>query len=231
MKTLKTILLYGVIALFVSCEPEEEPGELITLEVFGGTVSCTSNNKGSCYIVRAQNSEEPFNILAEDIEGFQFEPRFRYLISVRKTLLPKEVPSQPNRYGYKLVDILSKEAEGGLDLDGIWKATLFTNPDKPANWEKYEMLIQIVMMRGWILGYWGCNSTGIIIEKVKGNQITFGGGLPTTLIFCPDRDEVNFHGFAWFEIRKSKTYKVTGTKLELFDETGALLVEFEKVQP
>lgn len=229
MKTLKTILLYGVIALFVSCEPEEEPGELITLEVYGVSVSCTSNNKGSCYIVRAQNSEEPFSILAEDIQGFQFEPRFRYLISVRKTLLPKEVPSQPNRYSYKLVDILSKEVEEGLDLEGVWKATLFTNPDKPENWEKYQMKINIIMLYKWIIGQWGCNSTGVIIEKVKGNQISFGGGLMTTLLLCPDRDEVNFHGFAWFEIRKSKTYKVRGTKLELFDETGALLVEFEKM--
>jgi hypothetical protein len=231
MKTLKTILLYGVIALFISCEPEEEPGELITLEVFGATVSCTSNNKGSCYIVRAQNSEEPFNILAEDIEGFQFEPRFRYLISVRKTLLPKEVPSQPNRYSYKLVDILSKEVEEGLDLEGVWKATLFTNPDKPENWEKYQMTINIIMLYKWIIGPLGCNSTGIIIEKVKGNQIAFGGGLPTTMRGCFDRNEENFHRFAWFEIRRSKTYKVTGTKLELFDEIGALLVEFEKVQP
>jgi heat shock protein HslJ len=140
------------------------------------------------------------------------------------------VPSQPNRYSYKLVDILSKEVEEGLDLEGVWKATLFTNPEKPANWEKYETIVQIAILRRVVLGRLACNQGYSSIEYIKGNEIRMKS-LVATMLPCYDPDEIRYDYFAWGEIFKTKTYKVTGTKLELFDETGALQVEFEKVKP
>lgn len=94
----------------VGCTSATGPGlRVLTLEVFEQRVSCVSEGQHECLRVREQRPDASWELFYGDIEGFAYEPSFRYVLRVAVSQV-KNPPADGSSLRYRLVRVVSKVA-------------------------------------------------------------------------------------------------------------------------
>jgi hypothetical protein len=105
LTTLGVALLCAVAA--AGCSPITGPRErVLTLEVPEQTVSCYGMFETQCLQVREPSGAARW-IFYDEIEGFTYEPGFRYVLSVVEREIPIPLADGPS-VAYRLLRIISK---------------------------------------------------------------------------------------------------------------------------
>jgi hypothetical protein len=106
LRALGAALLYAVMSSCSSITGTNE--RVFTLEVAEQQVPCVGVAPQQCLQVR-ERSDAPWTLFYDGIEGFTYEPGFRYLLRVSVRQVPNP-PADGSSLAYRLVDVLTKTA-------------------------------------------------------------------------------------------------------------------------
>jgi hypothetical protein len=106
LRMLGAALLYGVMSSCTSITGVDE--RVFDLEVAEQQVPCVGMAPQQCLQVR-ERSDAPWTLFYDGIEGFTYEPGFRYLLRVAVRQVPNP-PADGSSLAYRLVDVLTKTA-------------------------------------------------------------------------------------------------------------------------
>lgn len=104
MKTLLTVLLIGCIA--AGCNKDFETKTFIVASQLATYTNWAGQTVTSIQV--KENPTDPFRILGQEIEGFNYEPGFEYRISVKEYVL-SDPPQDASNLRYVLKKIISKQ--------------------------------------------------------------------------------------------------------------------------
>lgn len=79
-----------------------------TLYINSQLVNCVGVGPMQCMQVRS-DEEQPWYLFYEQIKGFQFEPGYRYQLTVKQVRLTN-VPADASTLRYRLIKVVSKVA-------------------------------------------------------------------------------------------------------------------------
>ena len=100
-------LLVSAALLLTACQGTTAPqGE--TLYINSQLVDCVGVGPMQCMLVRS-DEQQPWTLFYQQIEGFQFEPGYRYQLTVSKEQLTN-VPADASSLRYQLIKVVSKVA-------------------------------------------------------------------------------------------------------------------------
>ena len=104
---MKSPLLLSTALLLSACQSAPAPTAGETLYVNSQLVHCVGVGPMQCMQVRSQPGES-WSLFYQQIEGFTFEPGYRYQLEVTKEQLA-DVPADAPSLRYQLVKVVSKE--------------------------------------------------------------------------------------------------------------------------
>ncbi len=91
----------------VGCRSATEPTERdFNLEVSDHRVPCMAVGPRECLQVR-ESSEASWQLFYDDIEGFAYEPGFRYVLLIAERRVPNP-PADGSSLAYRLLRVVSK---------------------------------------------------------------------------------------------------------------------------
>jgi hypothetical protein len=99
------MLLFGS-ACSASTAPREEE---LTLEVAATRVACVGVVPMECLQVR-MGGQEPWQLFYDAIEGFTWEPGYRYTLRVARRVV-SDPPADGSSVAYRLLEVLARVAE------------------------------------------------------------------------------------------------------------------------
>jgi len=106
---MKTLFLGATATLLLSaCQNAPAPTQGETLYINSQLVHCVGVGPMQCMQVRS-NEQQPWTLFYQQIEGFQFEPGYRYQLTVSKEQLT-DVPADASSLRYQLIKVVSKVA-------------------------------------------------------------------------------------------------------------------------
>lgn len=106
---MKPLFLGATAALLLSaCQNAPAPSQGETLYVNSQLVHCVGVGPMKCMQVRS-DEQQPWTLFYQQIEGFQFEPGYRYQLTVSKERLTN-VPADAPSLRYQLIEVVSKVA-------------------------------------------------------------------------------------------------------------------------
>jgi hypothetical protein len=112
------LILSSIVACSQSSdsEPVVEPGpdsgsgvERMIFEIDSQKVPCTGVGPMECLRIR-EPGEVEWRFFYDSIEGFTFEPGFRYVVEVDRTRV-ENPPADASSFRYRLVELVSKDPE------------------------------------------------------------------------------------------------------------------------
>ena len=188
-------------------------------------IDCVGVGPMQCFQIK-NSEEEPWTNFYQDIAGFDFEPGYIYKLKVSiKTLDKDELPADKSSLEYRLVEVLSKQADPLLSLNDIWVITKIEGAEAKSINSEGNPILEINTRSMTILGSDGCNNYRGKIEALSENKISFGPIMGTKKA-CRDMDMPNKYSAA---LSKVKSYKKERLELVLYDETNKELLSFKKV--
>ena len=96
-------------AALSGCSSVAGPDEdILTLEVDAQTQTCTGEMVQECLRVRAPGETE-WRLFYDTIEGFTYEPGFRYVLQVARRTVA-DPPMDGSSFAYRLLEVLSRDA-------------------------------------------------------------------------------------------------------------------------
>ena len=98
----------GAALLLSACQSAPAPTAGETLYVNSQLVHCVGVGPMQCMQVRS-DEQQPWTLFYQQIEGFQFEPGYRYQLTVSKEQLT-DVPADAPSLRYQLIKVVSKQA-------------------------------------------------------------------------------------------------------------------------
>ena len=105
------LAVHAALAL-AACRGTTEPQErLLTLEVAPARVPCVGALPTECLQVR-ERAGAPWTLFYAPVEGFAYEPGFRYALRVARRAVP-DPPADGASFAYRLVAVLTKTRVGG----------------------------------------------------------------------------------------------------------------------
>ena len=216
------ILTLIISLLFMSCD--SNLNEQI-IWVNSAKIDCVGVGPMQCFQIK-NSEEEPWTNFYQDIAGFDFEPGYIYKLKVSiKTLDKDELPADKSSLEYRLVEVLSKQADPLLSLNDIWVITKIEGAEAKSINSEGNPILEINTRSMTILGSDGCNNYRGKIEALSENKISFGPIMGTKKA-CRDMDMPNKYTTA---LSKVKSYKKERLELVLYDETNKELLSFKKV--
>ena len=216
------ILTLIISLLFMSCD--SNLNEQI-IWVNSAKIDCVGVGPMQCFQIK-NSEEEPWTNFYQDIAGFDFEPGYIYKLKVSiKTLDKDELPADKSSLEYRLVEVLSKQADPLLSLNDIWVITKIEGAEAKSINSEGNPILEINTRSMTILGSDGCNNYRGKIETLSINKISFGPIMGTKNA-CRDMDIPNKYSAA---LSKVKSYKKERLELVLYDETNKELLSFKKV--
>ena len=216
------ILTLIISLLFMSCD--SNLNEQI-IWVNSAKIDCVGVGPMQCFQIK-NSEEEPWTNFYQDIAGFDFEPGYIYKLKVSiKTLDKDELPADKSSLEYRLVEVLSKQADPLLSLNDIWVITKIEGAEAKSINSEGNPVLEINTRSMTILGSDGCNNYRGKIEALSENKISFGPIMRTKKA-CRDMDIPNKYTTA---LSKVKSYKKERLELVLYDETNKELLSFKKV--
>ena len=101
-------LFASVALLLTACQSVPDPSQGETLYINSQLVNCVGVGPMQCMQVRS-DTQQPWSLFYQQIEGFQFEPGYQYQLSVSKEQLT-DVPADAPSLRYQLIKVVSKVA-------------------------------------------------------------------------------------------------------------------------
>ena len=101
-------LFISAALLLTACQSAPAPSQGETLYINSQLVDCVGVGPMHCMQVRS-DEQQPWTLFYQQIEGFQFEPGYRYQLIVSKeqlTVVPADAPS----LRYQLIKVVNKVA-------------------------------------------------------------------------------------------------------------------------
>lgn len=160
----------------------------------------------------------------DSIDGFDYIPGNIYKIEVEVEKHDKNnTPADKSIYSYKLVKVISKEADKRLRINDIWVASRIDKIrlDKLEEMPRVEVSVKNKQLQGTD----GCNSIIAPIKNLTDKEISFGMAMGTRKM-CPNMEIANAFNNA---IMKVKSYKIENSKLYLYDDEGNEVLQFFKI--
>lgn len=99
--------LLCLLILAAACGITGPDRDVITLEIAPNRVPCTGEGIMECFLVREPPSDE-WTYFYAPIEGFTFEPGYRYVLRVERREV-RNPPADGSSRAYRLVRIVSRE--------------------------------------------------------------------------------------------------------------------------
>lgn len=107
MRRLGTLGIALLCSVAASCSSITEPRErLFTVEIAEQQVPCVGMFPQQCLQVR-ERSDAPWELFYDGIEGFTYEPGFRYVLRVAERRIP-DPPADGSSLAYRLLRVVSK---------------------------------------------------------------------------------------------------------------------------
>jgi len=105
-KVMKIWWVMASVLLLTGCAEEEKAHPPIKVQVASQQVGCVGITKQRCFEVRFDESES-WQLLYDDIEGFEFEPGFTYWLEVQQQGQKQDDPNR-SPMAWELVNVLQK---------------------------------------------------------------------------------------------------------------------------
>lgn len=210
-----------------SSSPSEE--SISVFWVNSAKVDCMGVGPMTClHVQRGETMEEDrWELFYNAIQGFEFEPGYRYKLLVQADTLPKDqVPADASSIRYTLLEELEKKVDSRLRLHDIWALTRLNGEEihsSLAGMERPRLELQVAPMRA--MGTDGCNHFNGAIETLTDSELAFGP-LASTRKMCRDMTVVNAFNRSLSEVRQ---YQLTGLELVLMNDASEELLRFRKV--
>ncbi|GMQ23634.1 hypothetical protein Aoki45_03160 [Algoriphagus sp. oki45] len=232
MKTLLIFLQFLALAM-ASCKSEEKseventaPTE--TWWINSAKVDCMGVGPMTCFQIQKTETIESgkWELFYDQIEGFSYEPGNLYRVKVEITEKPKPIPADASSLSYKLVEVLSKEADKRLALTNIWKVVYVGRFQDPKSFKNGNALtFELNVSAGTYFGEMGCNTVRGSLVVEDQSRITLGPGA-TTMMACPDMEvEIDMRK----ALEKIRKYKFDKGLLYFLDEEEKTLMMLQAV--
>ncbi|MFQ1780160.1 DUF4377 domain-containing protein [Aeromonas veronii] len=101
-------LFISAALLLTACQSAPAPSQGETLYINSQLVDCVGVGPMQCMQVRS-DEQLPWTLFYQNIEGFQFEPGYRYQLIVSKEQLT-DVPADAPSVRYQLIKVVNKVA-------------------------------------------------------------------------------------------------------------------------
>ncbi|WP_421255429.1 DUF4377 domain-containing protein [Aeromonas sp. 600282] len=101
-------LFISATLLLTACQSTPAPSQGETLYINSQLVDCVGVGPMQCMQVRS-DEQQPWTLFYQNIEGFQFEPGYRYQLTVSKEQLT-DVPADAPSVRYQLIKVVNKVA-------------------------------------------------------------------------------------------------------------------------
>ncbi len=231
---MKFILLSLSMMLMCACSSQKSSSRSdnskgILLWVNSTKVDCMGVGPMNCLQVQRSEviDEEAWELFYDRIEGFEFEPGYRYKLLIKTDTLPKaQVPADASSIRYTLLEELEKNHDSRLRLHDIWVLThLNEQPIKEPieGMERPRLEIQVTAMRA--MGTDGCNGFNGGIQTLTDSALVFAP-LASTLMMCRDMSVANPFNRVMREVRR---YQLEDLELILMNEESEEILRFRKV--
>jgi heat shock protein HslJ len=233
MKNLILIGLGILLLAMMSCKSNQIPSSQNNNEekliwVNSSKQPCTGVGPMNCLQVQygEQIEEGDWKNFYNEIEGFNYQPGNIYQIKVRIEKLPEPIPADASSLAYKLIEIVSQEADRTLRLTDIWKIIEMGEIKNPMAREK-ALTMEINVPERRVFGFSGCNTFRGGIAKITEKELLFGN-LASTMMACGDQEN-KLERLMGELLSATKSYKIENRNLSLMDEEGKLLMVLLKV--
>ncbi len=210
---------------------ELSPWQMLSVTVAPQPVPCPDDPAKSCLEVRF-GPGEPYQALAEPIEGFAYEAGYEYeLVVERQTSATPAASGQAVRY--RLIQVVAKVpatavpatpgSQSGLLEGRIWQLVT----QRSATGETVPALagtpVEARFVEGNVAGNTGCNSYNAAYV-LQGQSLTIQPPV-TTLIGC-DKERMTQEKAFLANLSAVRSFQIEDERLVLHDEAGATLATF-----
>jgi len=229
---MKTILLLTLTILISPCSAQKFTSTKPQIYwVNSLKVSCTGVAPMKCLQVQKNKTikKGKWQNFYSGIEGFDFETGYIYKLSVKEEKIDlSKVTADGSSIKYTLVEVLEKKPDPIFRIHDIWvlEAIEDKTVEKPNENDRMKSpSIEINLTEMRIMGTDGCNNFHGSIKNIGEDELKFGP-IATTMMMCPEMEVPNKFNMA---INKISKYKIENLKLYFYDENGADLLRFRKV--
>lgn len=182
-----------------------------------GELNCLSIHRGDSIV------DPNWEIIASEIEGFDFEPGYFQKIEIKEELVNNDSSSEESAVKYTFVNRLEKIFDKRFTLNDIWVPNRILGNDINDSVPLPRMEINLSKMQ--LLGTNGCNNYRGKIERITSTEIEFGR-IMSTKKMCLHLEITNQYDKA---LNSSKSYKQKEGELTFFDSDGVETLNFKKV--
>ncbi|MGM0946689.1 MAG: DUF4377 domain-containing protein [Bacteroidota bacterium] len=212
----------------ISCNTAMDEAEIETWWINSAKVDCTGVGPMSCFEIQKGEKidQGTWELFYSPIEGFEYTPGLIYRVKVQINSKTEPIPADASSLSYKVVEVLSQEADPALRITSIWKVIRVGELTEPLNFGKNEPLIfEFNASQRSYFGDLSCNTVrGEILEN-DGENLKLGPGA-TTMMSCPSMEVEQAISQALIQV---KSYQVKDGKLLFFDEKQQELMAFQLV--
>ena len=179
MKSLKMLVL------FLSVTSMTFAQETIKMQVKENKVPCTGVAPMECLQVKI-GKEKEWTYFYSNIEGFNFEPGYRYKLKVEKTKEEGNIPADASAYSYKLKKVVCKKkvkSSGTMKSDILNKKMVLSKMNGKTI-DNGKVYFTLDSNTNSMNGKSGCNRFGASF-KLDGNKLQVTPGMGT-LMACDE---------------------------------------------
>lgn len=221
----RNLLLGALLLWLTACSPAEK-GTIYWVNSY--TVDCVGVGPMKCLLIQKGETmvEGEWQNFFAPIEGFDYEPGFIYKLRVKEEKI-ENVPADASSVNYTLIEVLEKNKDARLALNGTWDAFKINGSVIKLTRQRDAGVIpqiEISIEEMTIRGINGCNNLSGKILSIKDNKIELGP-IAVTSKMCPDMTIADSFNNA---LNAVKEFKVEDGKLKLLAEDGTELLEFNK---
>jgi heat shock protein HslJ len=225
--------LLPLLLLLFACSPESDKmmtGTIQTYWINSLKVPCTGVGPQSCLQVKkgTDPEAEDWQLFYDSIEGFAYEPGYRYELRVREIEKPaNQTPADASSISYTLEEMVSKTLDGGLRLHDIWALSSVDGiPYEPEdNPDTKHPILEINLTEQRVMGNDGCNNFSGGMTTAGDDGLQFNQ-MASTRMACPDQTLSNRLIAALQEVR---SYQLEGLELQLRNAREQVVLTYRKV--
>ncbi len=224
------VVLVASISLLAACGAQPEGVEK-TVIVGPELVECEGAGPQMCMLVK-ENPEDDWQLFYDQIEGFEYEPGYEYVLRVREETV-ENPPADASSLRWVLLEMMRKTPvelpSSAGELGGVqWQMVTYRNADGELVSSLPVVKSTAEFMDGQVSGSGGCNSYNGTYE-VDGNNIQFGP-MASTMMACEPPVMNQEQGY-FAAMGMATTFQVEGESLQMWDENDEVVVEYEVLEP
>lgn len=224
LKVLGLVTFILAIGYLSSCKssnqkPNTNNEEVSTIWINATKAKCNAGLMDKeCYLIKKDKSQEKWEFMSDEIEGFQYEEGYEYEIMIRTEKIANP-PMDASSLKYSLLKVISKTSSPkGLSLSNQWIISSFHDAGDKSQVVSKDAYIIIDLSNNNFKGNGSCNKIAGNVQ-VTDDHIKFGKIISTKKA-CPNLQQESKFVKA---LEQANTYKIVGCELFLFDNNVKIL--------